>query len=383
MELKVYLRVLARKWWLTLPIFLIAFTSTVVFTFAQRPTYEATATFVVAPGGYFENFAYGLDLLSRRSEISSTYAEVANSRLVKNLAAEELGLSPGQRESLSVNGRLLAGTNVLAITAYGNDPILVRDFANLVGDKMVLYVEDLYEAFELQPLDQATIPTSPIAPDKKLNLALGGILGLILGMGIAFLAEYLQAPLEHVANFGILDSETGAYNKDYFLQRLREEMSRANRNSYPLSLALMNVDHLGVTNSLSSQVRSEMLRQAATLVKRHLRDEDIIAHIRGTVFGFLLPDMSGEKAKETVERLQARIAYTLFEMEENAIKLNLSGTASVVTYQFDGVRHDELLMQATRALEEAEAAGYGKVYLFAENGDQPSVDDDEKGSDGK
>lgn len=378
MELKAYLRILARKWWIILPTFLVTFTSTVVFTVTQAPVYEAKTTFVVTPNDKFESFAYGLDLLSRRSEISSTYAEVASSNLIESLAADELGLSPEQRKSLSIEGRLLAGTNVLEIAAQGNDPVLVTDFANTVGAETVAYVEDLYETYNLRPLDQATQPTLPIEPDRKLNLALGGILGLALSVGLAILSEYLQAPLESVTNFGILDDETGVYNKRYFMQRLKQEMSRAKRNSYPMSLALINVDCIGVMDTAPSQIRSEALRRAAMFLKQFLRDEDVMARLGDTVFAVLLPDMPGERAKETMEWLQTRMAWTPFELEKSGIKLNLCGIAGVAAYQYNGTGQNELLAQATRALEEAETAGYGQVCLFAENGDPLSISDSEK-----
>lgn len=373
MELKIYLRVLLRKWWIVLPAFLITFTATIVLTFTQTPTYQAAATFVVAPTGSFEDvrsFASGLDILSRRSEIATTYAEVATSRLIKREAADELSLSQDQRKSLSVDSQLLAGTNVLKITVEGSDPVLVRDFANTVGAKTMAYVQELYETYDLSPLDQATLPASPVKPNKKLNLVLGAVLGLALGGGLAFLSEYLQAPLENMTNLSILDSETGVYNDRYFRQRLGEEMSRARRNKYPLSLALMNVDHLEVMRtSFSPQVRNEALRKVAVFLKQYLREEDVLARLDGTVFAFLLPDVPGEKAQAIMEKLQTRIAWTPLEMEKSGVKLNLSGAAGVVAYQYNGTGRDEFLARAARALQEAETAGYGKVCLLSENGD--------------
>jgi diguanylate cyclase (GGDEF)-like protein len=373
MELKIYLRVLLRKWWIVLPAFLITFTATTVFTFTQAPTYRATATFLVAPAGSFEDiksFANGLDILGRRTEIASTYAEVAASRLIRRDAADELNLSQDQRKGLSVDSRLLAGTNVIEIAVEGSNPVVVRDFANMVGAKTIAYAQKLYDAYNLSPLDQATVPTFPVKPNKKLNLALGAILGLALGGGLAFLSEYLQAPLESMTSLGILDDESGAYNERYFRQRLGEEMSRARRNKYPLSLALMDVDHLEVMGtSFSSQARSEALRKVTVFLKQYLREEDVLARLDGTVFAFLLPDMPGEKAKAIMEKLQTRIAWTPLEMGKSGVKLNLSSATGVAAYQYDGTRQDEFLTGADRALKQAEAAAYGKVCLLSENGE--------------
>jgi len=373
MELKIYLRILLRKWWIVLPVFLITFTATVVLTFTQAPTYKATATFVIAPTGALENvgsFLGGLEVLSGRTEIANTYAEVAASWAIRREVAEELNLSWDQWKRLSVGSKLRAGTNVMEITVEGSDPVLVRDFANAVGAKTMAYVQELYEVYELRPLDQAGLLASPVGPNRVLYLALGAMLGLALGVGLAFLSEYLQTPLVSVTDLGIFDNETGAYNQRYFRQRLGEEMSRARRNKYPLSLALMNVDQLEVMGtSFSSQVRREALRKVAVFLKQYLREEDVLARLDGTIFAFLLPDMPGDKAKAVIEKLQTRIAWTPLEMEKSGVKLNLSGAAGVAACQYNGTGQDEFLAKANRALQQAEAAGYGKVCLLVEDED--------------
>jgi diguanylate cyclase (GGDEF)-like protein len=374
MELRIYLRVLLRKWWVLLPAFLITFTATIVFTFTQAPTYESTATFVVRPNASFgdlNSFASRLDMLSRRTEIATTYAEVAVSRLMKREAADALGLSEEQRWRLSVDSQLLAGTNLIKITVKGSDPVIVRDLANMVGAKTIVYVRELYETYDLKPLDEATLPASPVKPNKKLNLALGAILGLALGVGLAFFSEYLQVSPEAVTSFGIFDNETGAHNRRYLTQRLGEEMSRAKRNKYSLSLAVMNVDQLGVMGaSFPRQARSEILRKVVVFLKQHLREEDVMARLDGTLFAFLLPDMPREKAKATMEELQTKLAWTPFEVEGSGLKLNLSSSTGLVDYCYNGTGREELLVLASRALEQAGAASNGQVYSISENEDQ-------------
>jgi diguanylate cyclase (GGDEF)-like protein len=145
-------------------------------------------------------------------------------------------------------------------------------------------------------------------------------------------------------------------------------MSRAKRNKYPLSLAMMNIDHPGVMRaSLSPQFRGEALRKVTVFLKQYLREEDVMARLEGTTFAFLLPDMSEEKAKDIMERLQTRLAWTAFEMEKSGLKLNLSGAAGVAAYTHNGAGQAELLESASHALRKAEATGYGKVSLYAES----------------
>jgi capsular polysaccharide biosynthesis protein len=43
--------------------------------------------------------------------------------------------------------------------------------------------------------EKAQLPMHPVGPNKKRNLLLGAILGLMLGIGISFLWEYLDRSL--------------------------------------------------------------------------------------------------------------------------------------------------------------------------------------------
>src|SRR6266487_296423 len=219
MELRAYLQTLARRLCIVLLVFVITYAATLAFTFTQQPVYQSTATFVLRLGPSFRNnkdSATTLDILSRRTEIATTYTTLAASRMIKKQAADELGLSEAQRAELSITSVLEAGTNVVDISVQGPNPRLVRDFTNTVGAKMVDYVQKLYEVYQLEPLDKATLPDTPAKPNKPLYLLIGGVMGLILGMGAGFLSAYLQAPSENITNVGILDDDTGVYDKHYF-----------------------------------------------------------------------------------------------------------------------------------------------------------------------
>jgi capsular exopolysaccharide synthesis family protein len=63
----------------------------------------------------------------------------------------------------------------------------------------------------VREIDQAKPPKEPIKPKKKMNLILGFIVGLGLGVGITFLREYLDTSVKTIEdleqmNFGVLGS---------------------------------------------------------------------------------------------------------------------------------------------------------------------------------
>lgn len=201
MEIRTYLRVLFRYWWLVLIALVVTVGFTAWFTFRQTPLYEASASFIVRPtlsDVDQKSELSGLDVLGRQGDIASTFAEMANSRQTKIKVADSLGLSASQRGKVSVDSQIVSGTYLLKITVESPDPELTRDFANMVGAETIRFVEDLYVTYELVPLDAATAPSSPSKPNKMLNLVLSAALGLVLGAGLAFLAYYLRIPAEAV-----------------------------------------------------------------------------------------------------------------------------------------------------------------------------------------
>ena len=369
MELKLYLQILLKKWWVIIPTFLVTFVATVALTFTQIEIYKATATLLVSPSDVISDIRTdisNLNLLSREEAIAGTYAEIAMSRTVKKDAATEFGVLP---RDYFVDSRLLAGTNVLEITVEGPNPEVVRNLTNVIGQSTIESGKRLYRTFTLSFLDEAVIPSNPIRPLKTRNLLLGAVFGLILGGGLAFLVEYLTAaPIPSSVTVNIIDSQTGAYNEKYFMQRLGEEMVRARRNRYPLSLSLVKIDNLTLWDEEnSSEVRADVLRQVALLVNDYLREEDVVAYFKNDTFSCLLPDTTGENAKALMEYIQTRIAWTPFQSHLTGMKFSLKSLIGIVMYNHNGVSRDELVTTARRALELAEVSEDGKAYLVAED----------------
>jgi diguanylate cyclase (GGDEF)-like protein len=196
-------------------------------------------------------------------------------------------------------------------------------------------------------------------------MALGVLFGLVLGLGTAYVVDYLCLPEETIVDFNIMDSETGAYNKQYFVQRLGEEMARAKRNKYLLSLGLMHIDNLAMIRGINStQVRTDFLRQFVSFMKQQLRQEDILAYFENDNFAFLFPDTSGESARAIMEYLENRVSWIAFESEASGAKLNLSSTSSIMT-GYDGSGPNELLSKLHAALEKVKSRDKGEVYLLS------------------
>ena len=367
MEIKAYLNLLQKRWWLVLSILIIALVATAYFTLNVKPVYRAEATYIVRISASEEerNVISAINTLTSRSEIAATYAGVADSSLIKNKAAAALGIS--DQDNLRVTSQVQSGTNIVEITVEGNDPALVRDYSNAIGTQTVDYVESLYETYRLELLDEASLPRSPIRPSMVQNLTLGAILGLILGMGLIVFIEYLKVPSDTDAILNILDERIGIYDMRYFRERLHQEMSRSRRHKRVLSVALVNIDHRHLMENLSPEVRLSAMRSVVTAVGRSLRDEDVMAAASDTDLALLMPELDGEKAKTVVERILATVSKISVELRPSGKSISLNGAAGVAPFHsWDRASTDLLITRARNVLDSMKESTYGRVMISAE-----------------
>jgi diguanylate cyclase (GGDEF)-like protein len=375
MEVRAYLRFFLKKWKTILLIFMVTFGVTAYLTFKTDPVYKSTTTYIVrlsdfsAEGTDNKNAISAIDTLSNRSEIAATYARVVRSQLIRDQAAKELGLSSSQVSGLDVSSQILAGTNVLEISVEGKDPALVRDFANSLGQQSVTYGQKLYEIYDLEKLDEATLPKKPIKPNTLSNLILGGVLGFILGFAFALLMEYLNAPAHSNVGLNILDDKTGTYNMRFFNLRLHQEINRAKRNQGVLSVALIDIDHRKLLHAGSEQSRLNAMKSVVSTCSKGLRDEDIMAPFSDTMLALLLLDLGGKDAKGVVERLLDSMGMISVQMGVSDQTASLNGAAGIAPYHSgDTASVEDLISRAQTALDSMKESTYGRVMISDEGG---------------
>jgi diguanylate cyclase (GGDEF)-like protein len=355
MEIKAFIKILFKRWWALLLGLIVVLSATWIWTNKQDQIYQSEATFVLRPRSSTlavdDDFVKALDMVSRRVEINTTFAEVATSRLIKSLARSRL--ETGDAAGMSVSARVVGGTNILTITVEGPDPITTQEYCGLIGLATLNYVAELYDVFELQPLDPASLPRTPIRPNLGLNLMLGSVLGLSIGAGLAFLIEFVRSPYEEPDTFNIIDRETGAYNKSYFTLRLYQEMNRAKRNNYPLSLGLFKVEFDG--EDISHREWIEAMRVFKKLKDSTMREDDVLARVNGDIFAVIYPYVKHDKAAVLVEEMRKKLSALSREILSNNGGGQIKSYSSVVTYTGGFINEYRLLDKGIQQLEPADS----------------------------
>ncbi|MGH2379409.1 MAG: GGDEF domain-containing protein, partial [Candidatus Limnocylindria bacterium] len=127
----------------------------------------------------------------------------------------------------------------------------------------------------------------------------------------------LREALATTEQQALTDPLTGVHNRRSLEQALASASSRAERDSRPYALLLIDVDHLKALNDRAGHTAGdEVLRLLGRAAADAVRAYDLVARFGGDEFVVVLQDTSGESAHRTAERIQQRFAQLLAERPE-------------------------------------------------------------------
>jgi capsular exopolysaccharide synthesis family protein len=189
MDIKTYLEILWRRKWIIAVTVMVTMAVTIVGTMMITPVYEASATIRVSPGS--TSIDYGDVLQAER--MMNTFPSIIRSDAVLTELKQRLKISQAPK----ITVEFPAGSELMLIVVEDQDPVLAADAANILADLFLSKTRSAKEgrSFSISFVDPATPAQSPIWPRKTLNLALGIVVGLGGGLGLAFLFENLDTTL--------------------------------------------------------------------------------------------------------------------------------------------------------------------------------------------
>jgi diguanylate cyclase (GGDEF)-like protein len=363
MEMRFYLRIIRRGWWLILIAALVAVNLSLVYSYyLTRPTYEAVARFIVSPNLQnieSRDLVNSLEALDRRS-IISTYAEVLNSREIINETLTLLGVETTQFSAYRTFVTVLPDANIIRFSVQGPDPRAAAVFANSIGQNAIDFIRNLYVVYNIEFLDQALTPSEPIQPKPLQNAGLALLVGLVAGVGLAIFRDQLSSTLDRLGERNKIDYESLAYSRSYFERRIRQEIS-----SQPDSVITFGIIHLnGIQDfydSLPQAYVNKLMRHVAETLKYQLRGNDIVGRWSNLQFGILLPSTDGASAEGRMMRIRQALDEP-FPLEAGETDVLLDLRIGLADRQ-GGESLALLVEQAEKALDVAMQSD-GKVYLY-------------------
>ncbi len=365
MELREYLRVLLKSWWIILAFTLVGVTAALLSSYAKPPTYEAVSSYVVKcddPNG--SNALYcNQQLITSQQRMFATYCQVITSQAVRDQAASVAGINPESAPTTDypVNCNVLPDTNVIRLTTQGPVPAIVSRLNEAIGLIGMSSVKGLYGIYYLDRLDAVNLGKDPVSPGPMQNAVLGGALGAVLGLALGLVIEYLRSPRERIEAVTIRDPKLGIYNERYFHQRLVEEINRARARRHPISLGLMRLIPDEDFHLLPEPMRDALMCSAALRLQDKLREGDMVAYLRRNLFGLLLVETTEEDAQDLLTQLNADLRAQTFRVEDSTV--SFTAHTGLVESKNGTLSAEAMLAKASEALQAAMHASAGTVHV--------------------
>lgn len=159
---------------------------------------------------------------------------------------------------------------------------------------------------------------------------------------------------------GRMDPQTGLHTRRFFLQRGREDLSKAGGDGASLTLVRVDIDHLKrIYQKLGDEAMEPLLAWLAKLLRQHADDRALIARTGGGEFALLAPFASREDALAWCERVRADAEARALKIGRHTATVTLSMGLAVSD---EGPQDIEaLLALAERRLVRAKSEGGNRV----------------------
>lgn len=189
------LEVLAKRWKMIGIITILAtLLSTVVSCFFIAPKYEAsTKLFIGKEQTTSKQQDYSSNDVQMYQKLLKTYAEVIQTNDLVERAIESEAIQEKSEDilkNLKVTPR--ADTQILEISYKGEDAELAKELVGHITTEFIDYSKTLISNGNVQIIEEVKVPQEPVSPNKKLNIAIAFMLGLMVSVGLSFLIEFMD-----------------------------------------------------------------------------------------------------------------------------------------------------------------------------------------------
>jgi diguanylate cyclase (GGDEF)-like protein/PAS domain S-box-containing protein len=161
----------------------------------------------------------------------------------------------------------------------------------------------------------------------------------------------------------IRDPLTGLYNRRYLNETLDRELSRAQREGYPVSLVMVDIDSFKNVNDTYGHYAGDLvLVNLAELLTRQTRASDLVCRLGGDEFLLVFPNVTAQIAYERAE--QYRLSFQGTPTVFNQLEIRATLSLGIAIFPDHGTASQDVLTAADRALYQAKANGRNCVMAL-------------------
>ena len=193
-DLREYFSIIKKRFWIIALITVVAMVvSGVISFFMLSPVYEAKSTLIVNTEKSQETQMITGDQFTVTQKLAVTYGEIIKSRTVLEDVISNLKLDSEYEDLVEkITVSPVQDTQIISISVQDTNPKKARDIANEIPKVFEKEVKRITKANDIQVIDKAILPQGAIKPNKMMNVAIAAVLGMMIGLFIVFLLEYLD-----------------------------------------------------------------------------------------------------------------------------------------------------------------------------------------------
>ena len=183
-----------RLWLIGLITIIAAIISAVVSFFILTPIYQSQTQILVNQAKSDQQLYTGTEVQTN-IQLINTYNVIIKSPAILDKVKKELNLD---RTVDELNDQITVSSakdsQVVEITVQDQSPYIAAQIANKTAEVFQTEISKIMKIDNVSVLSKAEVKEniSPVKPQPLLNIAVAVVVGLMVGIGVAFLLEYLD-----------------------------------------------------------------------------------------------------------------------------------------------------------------------------------------------
>ncbi|WP_361344497.1 Wzz/FepE/Etk N-terminal domain-containing protein, partial [Streptomyces sp. NPDC021562] len=184
--------------------------------FLLTPEYKSSTQILVNQTKEDES-VYNYNEVQTNVQLINTYSVIIKSASILNNVRSDLNLDISLSDlNKKITVESAQNSQIMTVSVIDPDPSVALQIANKTAEVFENEIKDLMQVdnVSILPLADDQENQAPISPNPTLNIAIAAIIGLFIGIGLAYLLEYLdntvktEQDIEKLLNLPVLGAIT-------------------------------------------------------------------------------------------------------------------------------------------------------------------------------
>lgn len=166
----------------------------VVTVFFINKKYQSTAR--IYPKPEVTDGVVDYTQINANNLMVNNYVALLKGNNIQSQVAQSLNLQTQDiKNAISITNE--TNTQIISVSATTTDPELSKQIVDEMVSTFKTMAKESFNINNITTVDQAEIPTTPISPSLKMNLAIGALLGAFMSMGYLFIQFMLDTRIHN------------------------------------------------------------------------------------------------------------------------------------------------------------------------------------------